>query len=134
MGLGEVSTIHQVRVREGAFTVRGILPGRYLFGDRLGHLAELDVQGPQAWVDLGDASLAVRASPGEKICIMPGGAGELIRLMSLRVVRVMVPDSGIVRFSPLPPGKYEVGLVKEDRLRQGIVVEVAGPETEVEIK
>ena len=134
IGLGGVSTIHQAQVMEGEFTVRGILPGRYIFGSSRGHLAELDVQGPQARVDLGDAGLTVHASPGQRICIIPGDADELFRLMSLRVVRVKVPDSGVVRFAPLPPGKYVVGAVEDDRLRQETPVEVSGPDTEVELK
>jgi hypothetical protein len=127
VGLADVFTLHPFRLEPGqkAFEATGVPAGEYLLLSSGGLVAKLAVTGPEATVDLGDADLTVTGKPGTRVYVVPRDcADELSQLLGGRVAPRAIEASGEARFSPLPKGRYAVGI---DRLGIFATVDVAGP-------
>jgi hypothetical protein len=131
VGLDRVFSFHSIKGSGDRLTVSEVIPGNYLLLTRSGRLARVKVDGPRAEADLGRADLTVHAKEGTRVYVIPAGVHELIPLMGGRVSSQRVPASGKVLISPLPRGRYAVGI---DRRGLFVEVEVTGPGAEVTLK
>ncbi|MCZ6597602.1 MAG: sigma-70 family RNA polymerase sigma factor [Planctomycetota bacterium] len=110
VGLGPVASLHEFGRREGIYRVGRIVPGRYAFIQRRGIIGFADIEGPEAILDVGDKSLLISAAPGTQVWIQPEGVNDNVAYWSRRQLLQSVPDSGELELSPLPAGRYEVGI------------------------
>jgi len=133
LGLGKAFLGHELRFdpTDSSFTVKGVLPGPHLLLLETGHVAVVNVTGPEVVVDLGAADLTIQGPEGTRLWILPtDGTEELTRLLAARVVRIRIPRSGEVKIGPLPAGRYVVGakgFADEE-------IEVSGPGARVTLR
>jgi len=125
-GLAPVASLFEFGIREAQFTPPPLVAGAYVVMGR-GKLAKFEAG--DATLDLGDASLEVRAPAGAAVYLVPEIDDELVRFYGRILDREVEP--GTRTFSPLQRGRYAIGVHG-----RGIVttVDVAGPGTVVEIE
>ncbi len=109
LGLDRVFTLHEFEYDEGRTRIGRILPGRYLFLSRSGHMATVNVNGPDVTADVGTATLTVQAEPGTRIYVIPAGSPEQVRLFAPHNARE-IPESGELSWGPLRAGSYAIGV------------------------
>ncbi len=129
VGLDQVFTFPPpFRAREGRFTLRRVLPGKYYLLTKEGR-GVVEIRGPKARAGLGPADLTVFAKPGTTLALYPESAHPLLRIMCLRAARLLrtrAGGDGKVFFPGLPLGTYVVSTTREKRRK---VVQVRGPGT-----
>jgi hypothetical protein len=130
IGTGAVSSVTEVKLREGRFLAKSILPGRYCLLTARGPLVEFDVAGPIASAALGRSMLTVRANPGERLGLARPGADLPIRLLASRIGKRVGAD-GVTVFGPLLPADY---LLVGDRGRPLRVVSVIADRVEIDLR
>lgn len=118
IGLTRISTQHEFRARDGVFSVRRILPGRYLTIDSRGRLAAFTVASETAVADVGTATLEVVTAHPSHIFIVPADTSDAVHLFSRTVSEERDRATRVV-FSPLPRGRYQIGIAG-----RGIVEEI----------
>jgi hypothetical protein len=121
VGLDRVASVHEVKGKGGAANLAGVLPGRFVLLGAGGLVARLDVKDAAAAVDLGPATLVVRAPAGTSLALAPGEADELVDLFAMRVGHRPVPPAGSLAFPGLADGAYR--LLVESPAGSGLLVD-----------
>jgi hypothetical protein len=111
VGLDRLGSLHEVKAADGACTITGVLPGRFLLLTGSGALAVLELGGPVATIDLGGGTVSVQAPPGTSVSLAPAESDYLVDLLSMRVGSRPVDAQGrapALGFPGLPDGDYRV--------------------------
>ncbi len=135
VGLGRVGSLVLLHPGKGSAWVEAedVIPGRYLLLLSSGHATVLRVRGPEATADFGRGALTVRGAPGLPVRLLPREAADpFTRLMAGRVSFLSIPGSGETRISPLPEGRWLVGVDETETrghsvFHREIAVDVKGP-------
>ncbi len=133
VGAGSVFLVREFATEKGLLGLWDAIPGRYHLISRSGRIAQFDVVGTTATVELGDADLTVLAEPGERVYLIPEGhdlsegVDEALAFWSRRSA-VEVSAAGTAVWRPLARGRWRVAT--EDR---GVVASVSVEESGAEI-
>ena len=102
--------------------------GSYLLWTMSGSMAHFELTANGAEVDLGAAALTLFAEPGRRLAVVPQAfASDELALSVAKMFARPVPESGEIRWSPLPAGGYVI--VEQERGEVGTVeVPVGGAE------
>jgi hypothetical protein len=129
IGLGPCAPVIHIDDDADEPVVGGLLPGTYLYLAEDGAAARCELGPGRSTIELGTATLRVRAAPGARFGVAPADSDELARLLAARLARPADAD-GLRQVESLPLGPH---LVVGEAGRVLAEFEVVDPVTEVVI-
>lgn len=131
MGVTRTTSLVGIRGQTPTMDLKGVLPGRYLFGEIRGARGWVDISDKGAKVEFGKATLEITAEAETTFYFLPAEANEIIEVAIMKMGELKTGPGAPLRMEHLMEGDYEL------RDREGVTLErfKVGPgETRVTLK
>ncbi len=131
MGVGRTTSLLPIRGTTPSLELKGVLPGRYWFGEVRGARGWVDIGEKEAKVTFGKASVEISADEAVEFFLLPAEHNEIIEAALMKMGLSKAGPGAPVKMIHLLEGDYEI------RNRDGVTLEkvTLGPgETRVTLK